>query len=445
VCGLGALALVLAARPASSASLAPAANRHASTPLWSPRRAPDLFTDAAARVKLQHAVEAAAGSGDHCVAADDASGALARVSADQPLIPASTVKLLTAIAAVETLPADFHYTTRVVDQHGALTLVGGGDPLLATDEFIASRHASFRWRDAPFTRLAQLADAVAARGVRQVTDIVVDDSRYESLRYLPEWKQSYGLEGNVGGLGALAVDGGFDTATHQVPAADPALTAGARFGELLAARGITVTGDVHHGVAPPNTPEVARVDSAPLADVLKEMLTASDDYTAELVTRELSAQGQNNQHGTTQGGTQVIVDRLRTLGVDVDGLVLHDGSGLSRENRASCLTLLGAIALATQSRFAAVAQGLAVAGQTGTLAPRFLGDPLAGVLHGKTGSLDGVVGLTGTIGAGAHARFAFLAEGDFSMNGGSALADGVARAVATYPDHSGLDALVPRP
>jgi D-alanyl-D-alanine carboxypeptidase/D-alanyl-D-alanine-endopeptidase (penicillin-binding protein 4) len=223
------------------------------------------------------------------------------------------------------------------------------------------------------------------------------------------------------------------------------LTAGARFGELLAARGVTVTGGVHHGVAAPNTPEVAHVDSAPLADVLKEMLTASDDYTAELVTRELSAQRQDNQHGTTQGGTQVIVDRLRTLGVDVDGLVLHDGSGLSRENRASCLTLLGAIALATQSRFAAVAQGLAVAGQTGTLAPRFLGDPLAGVLHGKTGSLDGVVGLTGTIGAGAHARFAFLAEGDFSMNGGSALADGVARAVATYPDHSGLDALVPRP
>jgi D-alanyl-D-alanine carboxypeptidase/D-alanyl-D-alanine-endopeptidase (penicillin-binding protein 4) len=445
VCLLGALALALAARPASSTALAPATVRQAPTPLWSPRRAPNLFTDAAARVKLQHAIEAAAGSGEHCVAVDDTGGPLAGVNADTPLIPASTVKLLTAIAAVDTFPADFRYTTRVVNNHGALTLVGGGDPLLATDEFIASRHASFRWRDAPFTRLSQLADAVAASGVRQVTDIIVDDSRYESLRYLPEWKPSYGLEGNVGALGALAVDGGFDTAEHQVPASDPALTAGTRFAELLAARGIAVAGGVHHGVAPPNTPEIAHVDSAPLGDVLKEMLTASDDYTAELVTRELSAHAQNNQHGSTAQGTQAIVDHVRALGVDVDGLVLHDGSGLSREDRAACSTMLGAVALTKEPRFAAVAQGLPIAGRTGTLAVRFLGDPLAGALHAKTGSLDGVVGLAGSIDNASRARFAFLAGGDFSMNGGSALADGVARAVASYPDHSGLEALVPAP
>jgi D-alanyl-D-alanine carboxypeptidase len=70
---------------------------------------------------------------------------------------------------------------------------------------------------------------------------------------------------------------------------------------------------------------------------------------------------------------------------------------------------------------------------------------LAGALHAKTGSLDGVVGLAGAIDNASRARFAFLAGGDFSMNGGSALADGVARAVASYPDHSGLEALVPAP
>jgi D-alanyl-D-alanine carboxypeptidase/D-alanyl-D-alanine-endopeptidase (penicillin-binding protein 4) len=446
LCVLGAAALALSARPASSASLAPAAERRAATPLWSPRRAPSLFTDAAARVKLEHAVTAAAGPYDTCVAVDDRGGALARVNADHPLIPASTVKLLTAIAAVDTLPADARFRTIVLDDgSGALTLVGGGDPLLATDAFITSRHASFRWRDAPFSRLAALADMVAASGVKNVNGIVVDDSRYDPLRYLPEWKPSYGLEGNVGALGALAVDGGFDSATHQVPAADPALSAGARFAELLAARGVTVNGGVRHGSSVPGAREVAHLDSAPLPDVLKEMLTASDDYTAELMTRELGANAQANHNGTTQRGTEVIVDRLRALGVDVNGLVLHDGSGLSRDDRATCLTLVGAVALTSRPQFAAVHQGLAVAGRTGTLAPRFVGSALAGALHAKTGSLDEVVGLTGTIDMGANPRFAFLGNGGFSMNEGSAVADAVAGAVATYPDRNGLDALVPAP
>jgi D-alanyl-D-alanine carboxypeptidase/D-alanyl-D-alanine-endopeptidase (penicillin-binding protein 4) len=446
LCVLGAAALALSARPASSASLAPAAERRAATPLWSPRRAPSLFTDAAARVKLEHAIAAAAGSGDNCVAVDDASGPLASVNADHAILPASTVKLLTAIAAADKLPLALPYTTRVFnDNADVLTLVGDGDPLLATDAFIADRHSQFRWRDAPYTPVAKLADMVAASGVKNVNGIVVDDSRYDTLRYLPEWKPSYGLEGNVGALGALAVDGGFDSATHQVPAADPALTAGARFAELLAARGVNVAGGVRHGVISESAEEIAHIDSVPLADVLKEMLTTSDDYTAELVTRELAFGVVPGRPATTEDGIQVIYERLDGLGIGGTGLSLHDGSGLSREDRASCLTLVNAIGLTSQPRFAAVAQGLAVAGRSGTLAGRFLGDPLAGVLHAKTGSLDGVVGLTGIIDSGSHLRFAFLDNGTFSMNEGSAVADAVARAAATYPDRNGLDALVPAP
>ena len=60
--------------------------------------------------------------------------------------------------------------------------------------------------------------------------------------------------------------------------------------------------------------------------------------------------------------------------------------------------------------------------QTGTLAERFVGDPLAGKLRAKTGSIDGVVGLVGVIDGPDDLHFAFLANGDFSTATGDAAA-----------------------
>jgi D-alanyl-D-alanine carboxypeptidase len=101
------------------------------------------------------------------------------------------------------------------------------------------------------------------------------------------------------------------------------------------------------------------------------------------------------------------------------------------------------LALARRPKLAAVDTGLAVAGQTGTLADRFVGTPLAGRLRAKTGHIDGVVGLAGVVAPGA--RFAFVANGDFREEDGARMQDAVGNAVGTYLDSQGPPGLVPAP
>ena len=111
--------------------------------------------------------------------------------ASTALLPASNLKLLTALAALVKMgPARRGFTTDVrVDRppaagvvNGPLWLVGGGDPLLITPGYRASQH-EWTWSSEPGTSLAGLADKVVAAGVRVVAGGVVgDDSRYDAQR-----------------------------------------------------------------------------------------------------------------------------------------------------------------------------------------------------------------------------------------------------------------------
>ncbi len=188
---------------------------------------------------------------------------------------------------------------------------------------------------------------------------------------------------------------------------------------------------------------VAHVDSAPLSAIIGEMLTDSNNYTAEMLAREIGHVHAHN--GSTAAGAAVILEIDAALGVPTAHVVLHDGSGLAPDDRVTCTALLAVVDRMSEPRFQAIDAGLPVAAHTGTLAARFHGDPLAGVLRAKTGSIDGVVALSGTIDTGAHPRFAFIANGNFSESGGQALQAAVAHAVATYPAAVDPSTLVPSP
>jgi len=178
-----------------------------------------------------------------------------------------------------------------------------------------------------------------------------------------------------------------------------------------------------------------------LTDIVGEMLTDSNNETAELLTREI---GYRRAHdGSTEAGVRAIPGVLARLGVPVAGVDLVDGSGLAHEDRITCGALMGVLALAARPQLHAIGDGLAVAGRTGTLAGRFAGSPLVDRLRAKTGHITGVVGLAGFIAPGA--RFAFVANGDFSTDTGELLQDRVATAIGTYLDASGPPGLVPPP
>jgi D-alanyl-D-alanine carboxypeptidase/D-alanyl-D-alanine-endopeptidase (penicillin-binding protein 4) len=124
---------------------------------------------------------------------------------------------------------------------------------------------------------------------------------------------------------------------------------------------------------------------------------------------------------------------------------LKDGSGLDRGNRVTCTDLVATLALADRPELATISTGLPVAAQTGTLFDEFVGSPLAGRFRGKTGSLDGVTGLTGLVDLGRTIRFAFIDNGQFSETQGAILRQKVGDIIGRYPDAPAVDALVPAP
>jgi D-alanyl-D-alanine carboxypeptidase/D-alanyl-D-alanine-endopeptidase (penicillin-binding protein 4) len=402
----------------ASATVAPVAESGA-------RRTPHVFATELQHAAMRRAVQRAVNGVDACVTARDSAGPIANINASQPMIPASTLKVLTALAVIDRLGATRRINTGLVvgGAPGTYVLVGAGDPLLESPSFAAGRQTDPRFRNTAYTSLAALADRIAAAGVHKINVLGVDDHVADSVRYLPNWKISYGQEGNVGSLGALSVDSGFVSPTEQRPAADPAITAGQRLAELLVARHVTV-GPVRRIRATDSARLVATVASPPMSAMVGEMVTASDDYTAEELTRLIG-------HGSTARGTQAIRDTLAALGVPMSGVAINDGSGLARDDRVTCAALLAAIALTQQPRFSTVNRALPIGGETGTLVIRFRDDALGGRLRAKTGTLDNVTGLTGVVDRDNGLQFAFLATGNFSTQGGDDLADAVARVLAT--------------
>jgi serine-type D-Ala-D-Ala carboxypeptidase/endopeptidase (penicillin-binding protein 4) len=433
---------------------APAATRSSrlATPVWSPRRVPQPFVDAVGAQRLQARLDGAMAGGQSCVIVADGAGVIAARNAGAALVPASTEKLATGLVTLKTLGADFRYETKVVapaaPANGTvqrLWLVGAGDPGLATPEFQALLESEPETSGLVTTPLVALADSIVAAGVRSIPGGVQgDDSRYETLRYLPTWKDTYRTDGQIGPLGALTVNHGFLAfEPRPVPADNPALFAAGELSRLLTERGVAVGSPPGHANAPEKAVEVAQLRSAPLHDIVASMIRASDNLASELMTREvgLKVGGQ----GTTVAGTRAIGDKLRELGVPVDGLVLVDGSGLDRGDRMSCATVLEAFTFGGQPEFGALWQGLAVAGQSGTLEDELRGSALTGKLRGKTGSLQGVTGLAGVIDLGRSVRFAFLANGDFSEAGGVGIRSRVAEIIGTFPDAPPAEQLVPMP
>jgi serine-type D-Ala-D-Ala carboxypeptidase/endopeptidase (penicillin-binding protein 4) len=429
------------------------------TPLWSPRRVPQPLVDAVGAQRLQGRIDSEMGN-QSCVVVSDGAGPVASHNPTLAVAPAPTEKLLTGFAALSTLGPDFKYETKVVapaaPDNGTvdrLWLVGSGDPVLSTPEYPAMVEADPR-RDREeqvigpskaTTPLAALADSIVVAGVRRVSGGVQgDDSRYDTSRYVPTWDDSNRTTPEIGPIGALTVNHGMRaTQPRLTPADDPAVFAASELTDLLKARGVSV-GMPGRSTAPANGKPIASVQSATLHDIVAAALESSDNLAAEMFTRELGLRVANQ--GTTAAGTKVIMDKVRELGVPVEGLALLDGSGLDHTNRVTCTTLLAVLGRGARPEFRALWDGLAVAGQSGTLADQFLGSPLEGKLRGKTGSLTGVSGLAAVIDTGRTVWFAFLANGNFD---GDAGAKGVRRRAAemigTFPDAPPADQLVPTP
>lgn len=425
----------------------------AATPVLSVRRLPSAVAAPVAdrRLRADLAGWAASAPGSSCATVVDPEGAT--VLAHQPaalLVPASTAKLLTAAAALRVLGPDHRFRTVVRGQApvegvvaGDLYLVGGGDPTLATGAY-ADR---FPRQPQLRTDMATLADAVQAAGVRRVEGSVVgDESRYDAQRYVAGWPARYIEQNVVGPLSALSVNDSFarypgDGGDRLEAAEEPAVHAAGVLTLLLAERGIEVVGPPRAGPAP-EAPELGAVESAPLPEVVDQLLRESDNMVAELIVKEL---GRTAGDPSTAGGAAVLGRALDDLGLDTAGLVVADGSGLSTDNRLTCRLLTDV--LLHPEVGSTLQEGLAVAGESGTLTDAFEGTSLEGVLAAKTGSLNAVAALAGSVtDDDGPVTFAFVAndpDGRIDEGPVRAAQAALGQILLAWPQVPDLDALGP--
>jgi D-alanyl-D-alanine carboxypeptidase/D-alanyl-D-alanine-endopeptidase (penicillin-binding protein 4) len=429
------------------------------TPMLSARRVPALVSRGIAARRLQAAVAPVLDGvpGDLCFTASADGTVLVDHRATTALMPASNLKLATAFAALRVLdPAATLHTVVASDgaPHdggtvGTLWFVGGGDPLISTGNYIATSH----YGAYPYTPLSKIADEVVAAGVRHVTGSVVgDDSRYDAQRVVPSWPARYLGDDQVGPLTALAVN---DAKTYPAsdtpggggarPAADPAAYAADALTTMLRARGVVVDGPAAAGRAPRTRRTLVDVPSLPIREIVDEMLTFSDNNTAELLLKEVGLKAKGA--GTTAAGIAAVKDALRAADIPLPGFVETDGSGLDRGDRVSCETLRSI--LTTDGPSGAIHEGLPVGGVAGTLRDRFRSPALAGKVRAKTGTLKDVTALSGWVEGSGSTRVAF----SYLLNTGGrpvtaadlATQERLAAALATYPDSPNPLLLLPRP
>ncbi|NBT20987.1 MAG: D-alanyl-D-alanine carboxypeptidase/D-alanyl-D-alanine-endopeptidase [Actinobacteria bacterium] len=145
------------------------------------------------------------------------------------------------------------------------------------------------------------------------------------------------------------------------------------------------------GSAPNDVEQLASLTSAPLAQLLIDLLTNSDNNVAELLLKEIGLI--RSQTPTRVAGLQAVAQILEARGITTTGMVFADGSGLDESNRVTCTALVAV--LESFGFESPLGQGLAVAGTTGTLRTVLTSPPASGNVRAKTGTLRNVKSLSG--------------------------------------------------
>ena len=301
--------------------------------------------------------------------------------ADRPMMPASTMKLLTALAAIKRWGLEHHFETQVLrDGEGRLWVKGAGDPYLVSEE------------------LDMLAKAVRAAGVSSVAGVGADDSFYAATLDIPGRSSTdnpydapvTALAANFNTLN-LKVAGGsvvsaepqtqltplarrlgqsMGSGTQRVNLKDKGL--GARyFAELLTAKleatGVKVTAEPLVGHVPAGAkPLLTYKNSRSLRANLAPMLEYSNNFVANGLFLKLADQGGG-------GGPITIAQAQQAMAKWIDrefrwrDYRVEDGAGLSRGNRLSARQLVEVLDAFAAYRDLLPRQGDQIRAKTGTL------------------------------------------------------------------------------
>ncbi|PAX57152.1 D-alanyl-D-alanine carboxypeptidase/D-alanyl-D-alanine endopeptidase [Brunnivagina elsteri] len=368
--------------------------------------------------------------------------------ANKYFIPASNTKLLTTAAALQQLGANFRIRTSIYQQEpGVLRVVGRGDPsitdaqltrltkqlkakgitqikkLIADDSYVQADvvQPSWQWEDVQSDYGAPVGSFMVNENlftIRLVPQAVgkplqvswVDGNEAGIWKILnlsttaannskTELAVARDLSGNVLKIqGQLAASASPFSVT--LPVVDPNYFFLRRLRVALRKEGISLQETaVATGGSTQN--EVAAIQSPPLSELVKITNIDSNNLFAESVLNVMAVkQPRKPGQSSTSVGLEVLKTTLTQLGVNQTGYFTVDGSGLSRKNLISPEALVQVLRGMSKSAAAPVFRAsLPVGGKTGTLKNRFRGTAAEGIVVAKTGTVGGVVSLSGYLDA----------------------------------------------
>ncbi len=332
---------------------------------------------------------------------------LLNYKADVGRRPASTMKVVTAAAALVALGPEHRFETRLyADQQAGYTgerlnttlyLKGYGDPTLGTPAYLRKYLAG---KGSNINRLANPLRSYGIAGVRG--PIVVDESFFDAQRKVASWPARYVVECQP--LSAVNVNQGYLRDVRGAYVKRPPLAAGVQLREALKRMGVAHSGPVRRGSAPTVGRELATLKSPPLRTILGVMLPQSDNYIAEILTKDTGKYV--NGTGSTAAGTRAAATLLAPYLSTEDHLV--DGSGLDRTNRLAPRSVVNLLAAANGNAVwgAALIDAMPNGGE-GTLKRRFRAAALRKRVHAKTGYINQTSGLVGVVDSPSGVRYAF--------------------------------------
>jgi D-alanyl-D-alanine carboxypeptidase/D-alanyl-D-alanine-endopeptidase (penicillin-binding protein 4) len=304
--------------------------------------------------------------------------------------PASVEKLYTSVAVLTRLGPGTRLHTSVLGAghlgpggiwHGNLYLRGAGDPTFGDGTFNAI------WEEGYGPTAEQLVHQLLARGVRRVTGSVIGDaSLFDARRGGPATGFAADIPDIGGQLAALTYDHGAATkrlSPGAFAAKELVLT---MRGSHIRARAAKFT-----AVTPRRAQRLASVSSPPMSILLRLTDVPSDDFFAEMLTKQLGVRV--GIGGSTEAGAQVIASMVGAFGVHPK---IADGSGLSRANRSSPLEvveLLRSVWSTPTGR--QLEASLPTVGVNGTVRRIGSGTAAQGRCVAKTGTLNFVTNLAG--------------------------------------------------
>jgi len=366
------------------------------------------------------------------------------------LNPASTMKVITSVVALNTLGGWFKYetdfTTDAISKGTAYNLYvkGTGDPSFVEE------------------RLWRVAKELKVRGINNIEgNLIIDNSLFNDFNFSGKEANSsraynaklspfavnfnsfavvarnengrvqahvdpptshFKLKSNIKAKGhSLSVQRNFQQGIEHVQASggvskekvkyanvsDPVQYAGTTFIWVLKQLDINFKGKVRSGIAK-GTKTIIKDKSKALSLILRDLNKYSNNFTAEMVLKTLAAH-KLGAPGSTEKGTLSLKRFMKEQGLDNTEYAIYNGSGLSRNNRLSAHALNTALMAAYQNTKirSDLISSFSIAGTDGTLRSRLRDPRLKGNVKAKTGTLSDTTALSGYIEAKSGKMLAF--------------------------------------